>query len=819
MTGVFMKGYSSPRPLVTKLSVTSVLQSRYQYISLTLDLFQNYPELFKTTATTLIYILNININYKPEVIYQMFETLLTSSPILGQKEAENILENSLGSEEYVQTESMICLFAWYLQHNKSFKIFEPSMKGIKLAFDTFENNREVYYKGKKYNLNDFASLAVDCNGDSILEFMMYYNYIATFFINGRPYKFYDEIGSESVPNRLFADINSYFGQFYNTILKELQLKVSKNGAAEWYRVLGKEPGFQKMLNKMLDLGSIIKLRDTEMNKSDKLLDDCFRDQNVLTDSFLDECYKRNMDKLLEILIEKNPTKMLLDKFPKTVPKFLECNIRELMLMTEYCVSGSDKGFMIDENLNYRPVDGAEETKNKLLGRQTFKHSLNSVASSLKLPFNDSDIILKLHTEFIKRRIIEEKHSFLDTPDISSGVIEEIKLDERELEKYTGVMLDMFVHGMWKMSSAEMDILVTGLLDKSSKFRDDIDNILALENIIKKCYNHPSAGIIGAYKLSFLHTALLEHLNTSGLESFNFGRWSTAKEADIFRIKKMFDVMVSIGYVKTNEYARFVNISLADFDKYLTKSILQVPYIRGNVDQSDIFSIGGTELYDSMLDPNPFNRGYKFISQMFGTNSSIERFHNFAKNFSDVSSINLIAGASNENTVMDILQAYANKHRNEGAKCLSDYLIDTDLVVELKNPIGWTGLKQGDRYIFDYILEYAFKQIPGSYIEDVFMSRQLKLEGELIPGELLTNGMKYENRDVPVLMGTSGDLFNLPVYKYVSEWKDVHLNFVYPVGYKLLKFDISSSVREKNMSVFVFTNSKLDTMFNLYDVSN
>ena len=54
----FGKGYAFPRPLISKLSIISALQNKFNYISLTLDLFQNNPNLFKNTATNLIYILH-----------------------------------------------------------------------------------------------------------------------------------------------------------------------------------------------------------------------------------------------------------------------------------------------------------------------------------------------------------------------------------------------------------------------------------------------------------------------------------------------------------------------------------------------------------------------------------------------------------------------------------------------------------------------------------------------------------------------------------------------------------------------------------------
>ena len=72
------KGYAFPRPLISKLSIISALQNKYQFIGLTLDLFQNFPELFKTTATNLLYLLQTGTSYKKDSILTLFEALFNS---------------------------------------------------------------------------------------------------------------------------------------------------------------------------------------------------------------------------------------------------------------------------------------------------------------------------------------------------------------------------------------------------------------------------------------------------------------------------------------------------------------------------------------------------------------------------------------------------------------------------------------------------------------------------------------------------------------------------------------------------------------------
>ena len=58
------------------------------------------------------------------------------------------------------------------------------------------------------------------------------------------------------------------------------------------------------------------------------------------------------------------------------------------------------------------------------------------------------------------------------------------------------------------------------------------------------------------------------------------------------------------FVDNDAYCRYVNICMKDFTRYINlNSFVQMPYIKGNNDDCDIFSIGGIALYDKMVDPN------------------------------------------------------------------------------------------------------------------------------------------------------------------------------------------------------------------------
>ena len=102
-----------------------------------------------------------------------------------------------------------------------------------------------------------------------------------------------------------------------------------------------------------------------------------------------------------------------------------------------------------------------------------------------------------------------------------------------------------------------------------------------------------------------------------------------------------------------------------------------------------------------------------------------------------------------------------------------------------------------------------------------MTRRLNLNSRIVNKELKNQfdySLNVDSNVVPIAIQENANRFLLPYYNYMSEWKEFGLNFVYPSGYKLLIFTLDSVEKDKNMSVFVFTNAKLNTRFNYYDIS-
>ena len=861
---MYNSGYTIPRPLINKLAINANIINKHKFIGLTIDLLQQHPELFDQTATTLIYILNINTNYKPEAIYEQFKSMLTTDSILSKASSieqlglNSNIENSILNEDFTESNSLLLSFAYYLYRNNVFKDFEPSMTGIKKAFDLFVNNPLISYKGKTHNFNDLHPLAYTINGANILNFIPYFCYVATFFMDGCPYKFYAETGSESIPNRLYTNIDNYFGKFYNRIISDLHINISENAASKWYELFKNEnqlASLKNMLNTMLNFENIIRLRNDEMNKSEALLNQCFEDQNRLSDSFLNNSFRLNMDHFIEILIENTPFNKFLSKFPVFEPMLIDAparklNINELMRMTSY-VLGNQEGYVIinKENnnsqfcpVNYRSLTTYKNFDVDYISEPTLKSNINELNISLKLPFTPVDKIMGMTIAFIKARLQTQQESFFESPDFSSDFSEPIKVESADLTSdLTEKLMNLFVGPWYQSHHSILNNVLKNLPKSNIKFSNDITDILNLSSCFCKFVPEKRAQglLMTPYIFALLPEKILNHtINIStDLKQFDFLRHVLSGCYSEMIGLKLYDMMISLMFINTDEYSRFVNLSTKDITEYLLNSIIEIPYIKGNSDECDNLAIGGLSLYNVMIDQNPFNRGYEYLLQLYGTNEELEYFHFRTSIFKDSSLISLINSATSKDTIEDILLKYAKTFKNSYVD-LNDYSLNSNLIFEQSDRTKFIDLEiisqdsKNKTKIYELILNHCYPNTQGFYINNEFHSIRLENNGYgYVPIEMTINEFKYPNgknvdksgkieqnsTDVTIEKSNT-EIYSIPVYKYVGNIEDKYLKFVNPSGYKLLIFHPVDQFGLKNETIFMFTNSKLDTMFNYYEVN-
>ena len=870
----FLKGYSFPRALVSKLSIISALQNKYNFISLTVDIFQNNPELFKNTATNLIYILQTGITFKKDAILSLFDSLLNSDTKITKSQAEKILGNTLNKDyNFIEIQSLILLYAYYMWVNQDIKYFEPAMKGLNVALQSFQVNPKVYYHGTEFNYELFKPLCYNINGDNLFEFIPYFCFVFTFYSDGQPYKFFEEIGSETSYNNLLNSINNYLGNYYRLLISQIGLENNSTNIFNEYSnfittifanrdesgIKIVQDKLQNMFETMLSFDNIIKLRNDEMNKSMNLLDDNFNDQNRLSDDFLKECYLRNMDLIIELLIENNPLLKVISKFPNFHGESLSApfnnyDLDDLSWMTHYCLSGANHKFALNEDYNYTPIltennSGISLYNDKNIWKIDTK--IDKFKYTLGTPFSDCDFTLQMLTSFIKQRIITQQENFLNTPDLNSTWTPNeninVVITDFENENNYQKLTNLFLNSLWVLSEKELQIIIPNLIKTNSKFKFDFENLLNLQKIALKIYpNVIGAYSIGIFLLSYLKELLIYHLNTKRetqsiltLNDFNLYYYlmkfviNEQNEEIQFRINKLYNMAISMQFVTKDSYARFINICINDFNKYLLNSYIQIPYLKGNDDNCDITSIGGCYLYDQMIDPNSFNRGYNYIRQTMGINEEIEVVHQWTKKLENNDVARLLNNAANNDERFKSISYEAFEtlretfiNNNNIPDLLQNYnftITGEYLDITFKNNNDWEhfsiDLNGNQILVTQLLIQLGNKQTLASYTEDIFTSKLIKIDNKfnLIPGQTVTKGFKFDDKlKIPVSMSIEDNSkYLLPLYKYQSKIIPVNLIFVNPPGYNLIQITIDSVYKNKNNVVFLFTKTVLDNGFNFY----
>ena len=883
----FMKGFVYPRFILNKQSFIAT-NSNFRYISLIVDLLQQHPEMFKDTATTLLYILNLGSNYKPDILFDMFKNFIYSD-FATEQQKKSFLETikpiePINRDEQYQNiiivDTIPILFTYYLLTNKVFKPFEPSMALVEDELKLFLNNPIVYYEGKEYKINELKPLFYNLAGFNFTEFLIYYTYMITFLIYGAPYQFYNEIGSASAAKGMLTDIDQYFESCLKLLTKETQIPITSFNASELYSSYIQQDqikALQGCLNKMLEFEEVIKLRNREMNKTAELLDENYQNQNQINKYFIKQHFLDTMDKLIKIAINENPFVKVINRIPSFTPLDLifsagasrAVNFDELMDITGYCIAGGDKPFYIDEDMVCHPINSERNensnNKNAIFNTQEFKTNINVFKRSMKQPYSDADVVLRMLQAYIRQKFLAQQDSFLDTPDIGMDVTEPIKIDHTSFtEKLFNTFYNNFITGYYFTSSKELETIIEGLLLTNERFKAEYEDIKNMWIIASKIYKQiPKAMVLSVYLMSWLKEsidmyikAITNNKNLAGLE-FNFDGYlfmnylthfitSVYTDACEKKIFKIYDSLIAYAFCATDEYARFVNICEQDFEKHLMNSILQHVYVSGNTDLCELYSIGGTTLYSKMLDINPFNRGYEFVKDIFGTSEDIEDVHKMCLFFKEPSLISLIEETDSMETIYNVMKKYI---RDYELRILKDYdishftfkFVDSEngnegnenkgngkLKFEPKSMIEILNLKmKNEKYVYEYLLSYAFQPIKGNYHDNEFRSKELKIsENGIITVELeQTNKIQYtdlngsDKHTIPVNIGLNedaiGDTYTMPVLRYVGDWENLRINITNPVGTKLIKFDLRGNNHDYNNCILMFSSAKLDSKFNIY----
>jgi hypothetical protein len=246
-------------------------------------------------------------------------------------------------------------------------------------------------------------------------------------------------------------------------------------------------------------------------------------------------------------------------------------------------------------------------------------------------------------------------------------------------------------------------------------------------------------------------------------------------------------------------------------------------IVGNEDDCLRYALGGIQLYDKMIDINPFNRGYYYLKELFGNSEKLHYFHSQVKYFDDISKIELIKYDSNINTIVDILSYIHEEH----PKKIMQHKTHRDLIeYSIKEDVGrlYAEVINFDQFIADNIpfvktiMWNTFRNSVGSSIDNQVVCISISpVSGECIA---ISNN-KFGSGGFCVLEESNADVYELPLFKFRGTYDSFYLKFTNPPGTKLLNrgIDVLDNNGTKSFKVFVFTSAPLTTGFNMYDISD
>lgn len=743
----------------------------YPYINALIELLNTNPKYFKGGyANNLLYITNMGTNYKAEILYNSLTSFLkqTSKDIISYPIAQ----------------------AYFFAIDNTYNILEPSMKLVKDAMDYFLNSEQIINLENdgeitKHYYSDLKHLFWSKQGINFEKLVIPFSFYLTYLIYGNPYMFYDEIGAESALRNLLIDVDDYFKAIINQIFNENNLSTSNI-----YDSLISLPEnvLTKIIQKVLSTETIIKLRNIVLNKTKELYTENYSSQKSITQEYMNEKFQIVLDQVVKLSINNNGFEQHLSKLESRdnidciFPQY-NFNYNELFAMTEYYLTGCDTIFKLDDDYNYI-------SSNYKYSKPVIKSKLGSLF--IQTPFVNSNIMLKTFISYLRNQISYIQSEFLsDMSDVN------ISVNSSDFDNnYYKSFLKLFTNSVWFNYN-----------DTVEWFWSNIPQIKFIINDLMLL--HTKTSKIKAMSLSIYYISLLDKYIsdiTTNKDSINFMTYVLNYPFDSKRYNKIEGMLIGLVFCKNKDYTNYISETLSKFNTKVSKSELYLLYVNGNNDLSNVYSIGGIELYNQMTNNNPLYRGYHFIKNTLGTTVELERFYNKIKNFNDQSLIDLINNSDNNNTIYDILKLYDSSHK-EIYIVLDDYTISN---YKFTPKESWYNLTINNDNVYNYLLKYSFKPILNDFTYDTIRSKHIKKSDDRITLDVSEperiSELVYKNKYIPLNINSNLKYVSLPILKYIGEWNKVGLEFSPPAHYEL--YDLRGSNMEKNMCLLMLSNTEV-----------
>lgn len=800
----FLKGFGEFTINLDKLSFVNT-SSNYKYIDIIFDLLQKHPELFKSTANNLLYILNLGTNYKQDVLYDMFKEFIYVKPSIStnlthQSQVTSNLTDKSNSKNLITTTAYPILVSYYLYQNKVLNSYEPTLETLSKVLEEFKLNPIVYCNKKQFKLDELKPICFTTSGFNFNEFMLYYAYYITYLIYGKPYTFYDEIGSNSALGPMLNSLDTYissclkllaksFGSGLST--KSTQLVVNDYNIYNTFKSNNQLEKLQETLDSMLSFDSIIKIQQTELNKTDELLTECYQSQVTLSYDYLKSKFNDVIDNLVKITVENCIFNQIYDHIPIFTSTDIifstgsnrVINIENLNEVLEYVLSGSSGIIKIDSDYHFRPVQ-LDDTKSNSIETDLIRFNRTKIKrykNCFNVPYITSNVILKALTAYIKQQINNIQDSFIDS----------------NVHNTTDINIDdsIFTQQLYQQVSK---FLLNGLNFDNKSFIDsflkyysqteDYKQLALVSTVYSKIYEQDvRAYTLNIYLMSHIKQMLYSVI-TNETRSINLIDYITSVDIDVTKLEFIYDTLISFGICQLDDFSDFVNKCIGEFDKLISSQNIYNVYVSGNVDLSSIYSIGGIELYNQMLDVNPFNRGYAFVSSVYGTTELIDYVTLKLSSFKDSSLIKLLENSDSTETITNIVKMYNQElvyKPNTILISLLDYTITDitdDTITIKKHNIPFYNLNINGIGIVEYLLKYSFNQIRGNYCNETFRCKRLMLKNNKVNASLPETVNSIGDNTVNIV--DVGEFIDLPVLKYLGEWSNVQIKTNLKINYKL-----------------------------------
>lgn len=807
--------------------LNSLLGQKTEAITFTHKFFLQQPYLFGVNAETLMYAQHAGHKYKPASYYSIFELFIK------QRNEKFIYDKQTTGIENIYAYDSDYLITWarIIQSNKIILEFEPAMRQLKTVFNNWLADRKVYWGGILYPIDRFKPLCYTNSGECFFSLIPYICYLFTFFIHCYPYEF-DEGQSESSTFGFYNSLESWYMKHYTELGNDFNVDIIKGSIETLLKIDSKY--WIDMFEHMLNVNDIIKIRNDEISRTPELLEQCISSQNGLTMKYVTRAWNDVLTNLIKITIANSPIKKIFDSIPRFDPNAL--NMNELMMWTQYCMSGGNKPFCIEPDVSSFNIPGKfsnysfmfhgdpkniQKLPSSIVGEQSLKSGIKQLSISKLKPFTCSDLLMETCTAYIRREFMKKKTDILDDNpiNISESMLRNDKLFDKPLSE---LIKNLFINGLWMYDNSSMSSALSILLTKNS-FVDEISDILSLGAITQMVYENRLASIvITTYILSYLNTWLLDICT----KRYNFHTFSPYTylpniQPSSSRIAKLLNMVISLLYISDPMYCRFVNVCVDDFTGLITmNSLIQQPYVKGLNDLADVYAIGGCELYNYSHFSNPLIRGYGFVSTVFGNCEALETFYKWIYKLDNNALFEVIDESLNNITIIETsLKAQWSKMwaNRTGPNILHNYVFSTS-GYRIKSVPYFLDLSTSDgSLMLSLVCKYAFpySNPRNSISREILFKPIIYNQGVLTAQKATKNGINVNGNILPVELSAHGTAETIPVYDFNGSMEDVRLIYSSPHGLRLEKIILFNSRVNANQTIWIFTKVPITTRFQKY----